>query len=62
MTFYDLYVGERFGGGNPEVLKGLVDAQMMGRKSEKGLFVYAKGSKDRPTNQEGMNIIKKFCI
>jgi len=53
--------GERFGGGNPEVLKGLVDAQMMGRKSEKGLFVYAKGSKDRPTNQEGMNIIKKFA-
>jgi len=53
--------GERFGGGNPEVLKGLVDAQMMGRKSEKGLFVYAKGSKDRPVNQEGMNIVKKFA-
>jgi len=53
--------GERFGGGNPEVLKGLVDAQMMGRKSEKGLFVYAKGSKDRPVNQDGMNIVKKFA-
>jgi len=53
--------GERFGGGNPEVLKGLVDAKMMGRKSEKGLFVYAKGSKERPVNQEGLNIIKKFA-
>jgi len=53
--------GERFGGGNPELLKGLVDAKMMGRKSEKGLFVYAKGSKERPVNQEGMNIIKKFA-
>merc|ERR1719206_1321583 len=52
--------GERFGGGNPEVLKGLVAANMMGRKSEKGLFVYAKGSKERPVNQEGLNIIKKF--
>jgi len=53
--------GERFGGGNPEVLKGLVEAKMMGRKSEKGLFVYAKGSKERPVNQEGLNIIKKFA-
>jgi len=53
--------GERFGGGNPEVLKGLVEAKMMGRKSEKGLFTYAKGSKDRPVNQEGMNIVKKFA-
>jgi len=53
--------GERFGGGNPEVLKGLVDAKMMGRKSEKGLFVYAKGSKERPVNEEGMNIVKKFA-
>jgi len=53
--------GERFGGGNPEVLKGLVAANMMGRKSEKGLFVYAKGSKERPVNQEGLNIIKKFA-
>jgi len=54
--------GERFEGGNPEVLKGLVDANCMGRKSKKGLFVYADGSKDRPLNQEGMNIIKKFSL
>lgn len=53
--------GERFGGGNPEVLKGLVEAKMMGRKSDKGLFTYAKGSKERPVNQDGMNIIKKFA-
>jgi len=54
--------GERFKGGNPEVLKGLVDANCMGRKSKKGLFVYADGSKDRPVNNEGMNIIKKFSL
>ena len=42
-------------------MKGLVAANMMGRKSEKGLFVYAKGSKERPVNQEGLNIIKKFA-
>merc|ERR1719228_2804567 len=50
--------GERFKGGNPEVLKGLVEANCMGRKSKKGLFVYADGSKDRPLNEEGMKIIK----
>merc|ERR1712117_462694 len=54
--------GERLGGGNPEVLKGLVAAKCMGRKSNKGLFVYAKGSKDRPVNQEGMDIVKKFAL
>ena len=43
------------------MLKGLVDAKMMGRKSDKGLFTYAKGSKERPVNQEGMNIVKKFA-
>ena len=58
---FTIFIGERFGGGNPEVLKGLVEAKMMGRKSDKGLFTYAKGSKERPVNQDGMNIIKKFA-
>merc|ERR1719158_1239026 len=54
--------GDRFSGGNPQVLKDLVAANMMGRKSEKGLFVYAKGSKERPVNQEGLNIFKQFSL
>merc|ERR1719412_883858 len=54
--------GERFEGGNPEVLKGLVENNCMGRKSKKGLFLYADGSKDRPLNQEAMNLIKKFAL
>jgi len=54
--------GERFGGGNPEVLKGLVDAGMCGRKSGKGMFVYAEGTKERPVNQDGLNIIKKLAV
>jgi len=54
--------GERFEGGNPDVLKGLVENNCMGRKSKKGLFVYADGSKDRPLNQEAMNLIKKFAL
>merc|ERR1711983_444595 len=39
--------GERFKGGNPEVLNELV---------------YADGSKDRPINQEAMNLIKKYSL
>ena len=54
--------GERFEGGNPDVLKGLVENNCMGRKTKKGLFVYADGSKDRPLNQEAMNLIKKFAL
>jgi len=54
--------GERFSGGNPQVLKDLVEANMMGRKSKKGLFVYADGSKDRPVNQEGLKIMQKHSL
>jgi enoyl-CoA hydratase/long-chain 3-hydroxyacyl-CoA dehydrogenase len=54
--------GERFSGGNPEVLKGLVAANMCGRKSKAGMYVYADGSKDRPMNQAGLDIIKKFAV
>merc|ERR1719244_1032014 len=50
--------GERFQGGDPALLKDLVDANMCGRKSGKGMFVYSKDSKDRPINEEGMKFIK----
>merc|ERR1711981_928884 len=32
--------GERFAGGNPELLKALVNANLLGRKSGKGCFIY----------------------
>merc|ERR550539_1666614 len=54
-----LAYGARFSGGNPEVLKDLVAGNMCGRKSGKGMFVYAKDSKDRPVNEEAMSLIKK---
>lgn len=53
--------GERFAGGNPEVLKRLVDAGFVGRKSGKGLYVYdAKNPKQRPVNDKAIAIIKEF--
>jgi len=50
--------GARFQGGDPELLKDLVNANMCGRKSGKGMFVYSKDSKDRPVNEEAKNLIK----
>lgn len=54
--------GERLSGGNPELLKALVAANMCGRKSGKGMFVYAEGSKERPINQEAIEIFKKLSV
>ena len=44
--------GDRFAGGDPQVLKKMVDSGFVGRKSGKGLYVYdAKNPKMRPINQ-----------
>ncbi len=39
--------GERFKGGNPEMLKTMVEKGMKGRKSGKGCFIYAKKKGER---------------
>lgn len=54
--------GERFQGGNPEVLKSMVEAKCMGRKSGKGCFVYDGGKGERPINSEAEDIFKKFAL
>lgn len=54
--------GERFGGGDLEVMKDFVKAGFLGRKSGKGIFVYEKGSKSRSVNEEGQDIIKRYSI
>ena len=61
VEFAFLAVADNFFLTDPQ-FKGLVDANMMGRKSGKGMFVYAEGSKDRPVNQDALNIIKKFSL
>merc|ERR1711981_23210 len=56
--------GERFSGGNPEVLKALVNAKMMGRKAGKGMYIYSadqKGS-DRPVNKDPEELMKGFSL
>nr|NVI75853.1 mitochondrial trifunctional protein alpha subunit [Cucujiformia] len=54
--------GERFGGGDLEIMKEFVKSGFLGRKSGKGIFIYEKGSKSRNVNSEAVDIIKRFSI
>jgi enoyl-CoA hydratase/long-chain 3-hydroxyacyl-CoA dehydrogenase len=54
--------GERFSGGNPEVLKSMVAANCLGRKSGKGCYIYDDTKGERPLNNEAENIFKQFSL
>ncbi|XP_075213578.1 monolysocardiolipin acyltransferase Mtpalpha [Lycorma delicatula] len=52
--------GERFAGGNINVLQDMVKAGFLGRKSGKGYFIYKPGTKDRPVNEGAITILRKY--
>uniref|UniRef100_A0A8C4H9N6 enoyl-CoA hydratase n=1 Tax=Dicentrarchus labrax TaxID=13489 RepID=A0A8C4H9N6_DICLA len=52
--------GSRFGGGNVEVLKTMVDLGFKGRKSGKGCYVYQPGLKVKEVNPEIGEILEKY--
>uniref|UniRef100_A0A4W6C073 Trifunctional enzyme subunit alpha, mitochondrial n=1 Tax=Lates calcarifer TaxID=8187 RepID=A0A4W6C073_LATCA len=54
--------GSRFGGGNVEVLKTMVDLGFKGRKSGKGCYVYQPGLKVREVNPEIGDILEKYRL
>jgi len=55
--------GERFSGGNPEVLKKLVANNFLGRKSGKGCFLYEDAkSSERHVNPGADGIFKEFKL
>lgn len=54
--------GERFGGGDPGVLKAMVDGGHLGRKSGKGFFVYTGKGGKREINGAAEKILKEFSV
>lgn len=54
--------GERFGGGNVDLLKAMVAKGFLGRKSGKGFYLYQQGSKSRPLNSGTDEILEKFKL
>uniref|UniRef100_A0A8C2CCF0 Trifunctional enzyme subunit alpha, mitochondrial n=1 Tax=Cyprinus carpio TaxID=7962 RepID=A0A8C2CCF0_CYPCA len=54
--------GTRFGGGNIEVLKMMVQKGFKGRKSGKGCYVYGAKSKEKKVNSGAEDILKSFKL
>ncbi|XP_001605350.2 trifunctional enzyme subunit alpha, mitochondrial [Nasonia vitripennis] len=55
-------LGDRFRGGNENILVEMVKAGYLGRKSGKGIFVYETGSKHRDINPGALDILKKYSL
>ena len=55
-------LGERFKGGDTNILNDMVKAGFLGRKSGKGIFVYEVNTKNKDVNLEALDILKKYKL
>jgi len=55
--------GDRISGGDTGVMRDIVQAGFLGRKSGKGIYVYENAkSKSRDINQEALDIVKRYSL
>lgn len=55
-------LGDRFRGGDVNILGEMVKAGFLGRKSGKGIYVYEVNTKNRNVNHGALDILKRYKI
>ncbi|XP_043593368.1 trifunctional enzyme subunit alpha, mitochondrial [Bombus pyrosoma] len=55
-------LGERFRGGDVNILSDMVQAGFLGRKSGKGIYIYESNVKNRNMNLAALDILKKYKL
>lgn len=50
------------GGANIEVLNEMIAGGYKGKKTDKGIYTYEKGSKNKTVNENARNIVSKYHL